>query len=226
MTRYDMKLYHDMKNDNLFECLSKFQYSDDENKLQEEFVKLAPAFLFGGYINVRDEFRIYIRTVEFYCHSERPEGVHDPIVYHRNGKYLDEVPYFPLMTLHAHNSGFDITFESLSEKCRASALIRAYEVVDKNRRFLKWVSANQRFERCEDYCYNTQSTYLYPLLNGFVLDEENDVRWVDSPFGFKSSFSVNTRKGVYVSESEFEYKPVEPKVKCNRMWSFTRNSKI
>lgn len=59
----------------------------------------------------------YIRTVEFYFHSEKPNGIHDPIVYHRNirdleGNLMEKVPYFPIMSLHAHSSGYDITFES------------------------------------------------------------------------------------------------------------------
>ena len=82
--------------------LSQFEDPSDEKKLQEEFKALAPAFLYGGYIQVRKDFHIYIRTVEFYFHSEKNDGIHDPIVYHRNGRILESVPYFPLMTLHAH----------------------------------------------------------------------------------------------------------------------------
>ena len=92
--------------------LSQFKETSDEKELQNSFRALAPAFLYGGYIQVREDYQIYIRTVEFYYHSEKKDGVHDPIVYHRNGRIMESVPYFPLMTLHAHNSGFDITFES------------------------------------------------------------------------------------------------------------------
>ena len=110
----------------------------DNSNIAEHFESLAGHMLYGGYINVRDEYRIYIRTVEFYFHSEQ-EGIHDPIVYHRNGRGLEEVPYFPLMTLNAHNSGFDITFESEKSQYRASALIRSYEVINKNGQYLKWI---------------------------------------------------------------------------------------
>lgn len=70
-----------------------------EADLQILFEKLAPAFLYGGYIQVRTDYRVYIRTVEFYFHSEKPDGIHDPIVYHRNirdfnGNIVSEVPYF------------------------------------------------------------------------------------------------------------------------------------
>lgn len=57
----------------------------NEIELQYLFEKLAPAFLYGGYIKVRDDYRIYVKTVEFYFHSENENGIHDPIVYHRNG---------------------------------------------------------------------------------------------------------------------------------------------
>ena len=115
-------------NNSLYARLKNFQGCSDVTELYDEFKKLAPVFLYGGYINVRDEYKIYIRTVEFYFHSETTEGVRDPIVYHRNGKNMDSnitVPYFPIMTLHAHNSGFDITFERKNQY-RASALISAY----------------------------------------------------------------------------------------------------
>ncbi len=55
----------------------------NETELQNLFEKLAPAFLYGGYIKVRDDYRIYVKTVEFYFHSEKENGIHDPIVYHR-----------------------------------------------------------------------------------------------------------------------------------------------
>ena len=215
--------------DSLFSRLEKFQDSSDETELFDKFNNLAPAFLYGGYINVRDEYKIYIRTVEFYFHSETVEGVHDPIVYHRNGKNMVEnleVPYFPLMTLHAHNSGFDITFEK-ENQYRASALIRAYEVVDKDGKYLKWNKGEQKFERSERYCFNTQSTYLYILLNGFALMGNSGIEWKDSQREQKSDLVIKSRQGVYKSESETQYiVPKEGKEKCERKWSFTRLDKI
>ena len=120
---------------NLIEKLKEFEKSinkiHSEEELQRIFYnELAPTFLYGGNIKVREDFRVYIKTVEFYFHSEKPDGIHDPIVYHRNGRNFEEAPYFPLMTLHAHTSGFDISFESERGKYRASALIRSYEVKD------------------------------------------------------------------------------------------------
>ena len=117
--------------------LSQFIGAESESDLFGKFKRLADNFLYGGYIQVRNEYRIYIQTVEFYFHSEKEDGIKDPIVYHRNGRELDEVPYFPLMTLHAHISGFDITFENPTLQYRASALIRAYEIKSKDGKYKK-----------------------------------------------------------------------------------------
>lgn len=92
---------------------------DSEAELDIHFMRLSKAFLYGGYISVSDykeeRYKIFIRTVEFYCHYEgdKKDLPKDPIVYHRNGHYVEgEVPYFPLMSFHAHASGYDITFEN------------------------------------------------------------------------------------------------------------------
>ena len=121
----------------LKEVLEGFKPEFKSELDNECFHRLAEAFLYGGYISVSDHekerYRIFIRTVEFYCHHEGDEKdlPKDPIVYHRNGHYVEgEVPYFPLMSFHAHASGYDITFENPELKLRSSALIRAYEVYD------------------------------------------------------------------------------------------------
>jgi hypothetical protein len=100
------------------------------------------------------------------------------MVYHRNNHYVDgDVPYFPFLSLHAHSSGIDVTFENEAKKYRASALIRAYEVYDivrgcflvydtGEKKFIPWKSGKK---------YNTQSTYLYYILNGFG----EDIQWID-----------------------------------------------
>ena len=199
-----------------------------EAELQNLFEKLAPTFLYGGYIQVRNDYKVYIRTVEFYFHSERPNGIHDPIVYHRNGRDLDNIPYFPIMTLHAHASGFDITFESESEKYRASALIRSYEVIDKNGHYLKWKRVDDNksmFVVSDDYEYNKQSTFLYSLLNGFSLVDDNGIKWVDSSREQTKQIIEKPRQNVFQSNSEWEYEPIKG-MKCKRKWSFTREEHI
>lgn len=196
----------------------------NETELQNLFEKLAPAFLYGGYIKVRDDYRIYVKTVEFYFHSEKENGIHDPIVYHRNGRALERAPYFPSMFLHAHASGFDITFENEFEEYRASALIRAYEVISNDGLYLKWDTAKKMFVKYTDYRYNTQSTYLYTLLNGFSLGNSNDIEWVDSPRESKIT-PGKPRQNVFQSKSEFVYNPINGQ-KCERKWSFTREERV
>jgi len=207
--------------------LSQFKESSDEKELQKEFKALAPTFLYGGYIQVREDYHIYIRTVEFYFHSEKNDGIHDPIVYHRNGRILESVPYFPLMTLHAHNSGFDITFENEVRQFRASALIRSYEVKDMAGNYLKWEKNKDglyMFLKTSDYSYNIQSTYLYSLLNGFNLGNNNDVKWIDSPRVQSLPLKEKPRQNVFKSLSELEY--IKTNERCNREWSFTREERV
>lgn len=196
----------------------------NEIDLQSLFHELAPVFLYGGYIQVRNEYKVYIRTVEFYFHSEKADGIHDPIVYHRNGRGLDVVPYFPPMTLHAHNSGFDIAFESRYREYRASALIRAYEVINNKGEYLLWNSKRSKFEISSKYCFNKQSTYLYTLLNGFVLEQNNNITWIDEPRKMSTFPAEKTRQNVFQSEKENEY--IKKKERCTRKWSFTREEDL
>ena len=207
---------------NLLKTLSRFKGSSNKKELDKYFSDLAPAFLYGGYININNMYKVYIKTVEFYFHSEMSNGIHDPIVYHRNGNGLAKMPYFPLMTLHAHNSGYDITFESETYKFRASALIREYEVKNEDGKYLKW-NANKKIFEAANYCFNTQSTYLYVLLNGFPLVETNDIRWVDEDVLRPMNLGMikKPRKNVYKYEC-VEGKFIRTKQRCERMWSFTR----
>lgn len=216
----------------LIESLKQFEEKantvSNETELQSIFKDLAPAFLHGGYIQVHDEYRVFIRTVEFYFHSEKENGIHDPIVYHRNGKDLEKVPYFPLMTLNAHASGFDITFESETKEYRASALIRSYEVIDRNGVYLKWEKTEEgdaMFKKSTDYGFNTQSTYLYALLNGFALGNDNDIKWVDSPRIQSKPLIEKPRRNVF-QYVENEGKYIKTEKRCERKWSFTRDEQV
>ncbi len=205
--------------------------------LTEKFEKLAKWFLYGGYISVgfqngkrevEERYRIYITTVEFYFHCEEDSDykIEDPIVYHQNKKAptgIKELPYFPLMTLHAHASGYDITFENGEdgEKYRASALIRAFKIGQKG---------------------NTipQSTFLYDYLNGFPLLGETHIKWMDKAgFDAENSEEPIKRKrknvyrykmgddGRYICDNgryvlESEKRSVD--YLDNREWSFSRKS--
>lgn len=209
----------------LKEKLSQFIGSESESDLSSKFNDLADNFLYGGYIQVRNEYRIYIQTVEFYFHSEKEDGIKDPIVYHRNGNGLDEVPYFPLMTLHAHISGFDITFENPTLQFRASALIRAYEIKSKDGKYLYWNVSKKAFEKSDTYKYNTQSTYLYSFLNGFVLTDkvetpEQQITWIDSPWEKHIDFQPEKRRIPPKAIKKWGYKNNE------REWSFSRKDKV
>ena len=220
----------------LIESLKLFQTKvNGQTTLEEltaEFEKLAPIFLYGGYINVRNDYHIYIRTVEFYFHSEKDSSnsVKDPIVYHRNNKYIDgNVPYFPLMSLHAHASGFDITFENEKENYRASALIRAYEVWDiKQKQYLFYDKSIQkfRFRKESEPIWNGQSTYLYDFINGFSSD---GILWIDARSNQSVKLKVSKRQGVFKSDDQNKYSPTivdGHKVPDNRQWSFTRQESL
>ncbi len=210
---------------------SKINENTNEDKLQELFKELAPAFLYGGYIQVRNDYRVYIKTVEFYFHSEKDNGVHDPIVYHRNNKYVEgEIPYFPLMSLHAHSSGFDITFESKEKQYRASALIRAYEIWDivKNH-YVVYDKTKLKFRQHQEneQIWNDQSTYLYDFLNGFGSE---GIFWVNDESTQSNELKPSHRKGVYESTNpnNYELKEIDGKkiLDKKRQWSFTRQEDI
>ena len=176
----------------LFEHLSNFKRHSSEEELTKAFTKLAPHFIYGGYIKVSDVYKVYIRTVEFYYHDEsnKVDAIKDPIMYHRNGRYKDctDVPYFPLMTLNVHGSGYDITFENESQCYRASALIREYSIYDcKLRKFLI-LNNKLRDER---------STFLYDYLNGFSLNVKPNIAWVDDEHKQQKDLLQTTRLRVY-----------------------------
>ena len=184
---------------NLYSILSEFDGAKGKTKemrgesLDIFFQQLARKFIYGGYIRVRNEYAIFISKVEFYYHEEgtSENSVRDFIVYHRDGRFLNRaVPYFPIMTLHAHWSGFDITFEK-SGCYRASALIRKYVVVDlKEKTFVKMETTGLDKENnpflvgdiklIDDPFVDDRSTYLQYYLNGFPLaGQDSDIRWQD-----------------------------------------------
>lgn len=186
-------------------CLEKFSgpktgTQKREDSLIEQFDALARKMIYGGYIRVRDDYAIFISKVEFYYHEEEAvpgERIIDSIVYHRDGRFLErKVPYFPIMTLHSHWSGFDITFEKESGHYRASALIRQYVVLDlKKKQFVELKTSGKSIvalKNNEEYppvgevvfhnapVIDKRSTYLQYYLNGFSLDGANSkVEWCD-----------------------------------------------
>ena len=160
----------------LIDTLRNFKGAASIEELSTLFSDLAPAIIYGGYFKVGEDYHIYIHTVEFYFHSETgsPYDIQDPIVYHREGKYEGRrVPYFPVLSLHAHASGYDITFENGDLKYRASALIRAYSIYDvKEKRFLDTQKEGRHWD--------DRSTYLYDFINGFPIDGNRFIEWIDA----------------------------------------------
>ena len=171
------------------------------------FKQLAPYFISGGYIKVREDYRVYPTTIEFYFHSEKSGGVKDFIVYHRNNKYVNgAIPYFPMFTLHAHDSGYDITFENPKEEYRASVLIRAYQVWDvKQKCWLKWEKNTNKEDSSASKMQfmpyygsdpaNTQVSYLKYILNSFTMGSGSLIDWVDAEEKEKDPIP-NQRKNV------------------------------
>ncbi len=215
--------------DTLKKELEKFK-PKSEAELDECFKGLAEVFLYGGYISVSDykeeRYRIFIRTVEFYCHYEvkiKKDMPKDPIVYHRNGRYVEgEVPYFPLMSFHAHASGYDITFENKDLQLRSSGLIRAYEVYDVlQKTYLHYDREKKLFVSCNDTKdrVNKQSTYLYNFLNGF---SDNNIKWIDALRKKSEAFKIAPRQNVFMYDKD-ENKLTK---KDTRLWSFTRKEEI
>lgn len=197
-----------------------------ENELAKRFEELAPYFLYGGYVSVLDRYRIYIQRVEFYFHSENDGGIQDKIVYHRdNNHVLGKIPYFKPITFHAHASGYDMAFENEDKQYRASALIRAYEIFDEKgkideqdkieKHFLK-ANKDGVFEHCAKPYINTQSTYLYDILNGF--GDAGSIKWIDEP-RLVSKPTPQRRLRVYVGD---KWKDAQYKEPREREWSFTR----
>ena len=218
----------------LKEKLEDFERKINENTKEEElqkfFKELASAFIYGGYIQVRNDYRVYIKTVEFYFHSETENGIKDPIVYHRNNKSVEgNIPYFPLMSLHAHASGYDITFENKVKQYRASALIRAYEILDiaKNVYYVYDRTIKKfRQHKENEQIWNGQSTYLYDFLNGFGSE---GIFWVNDESTQSDEPKPSPRKGVCESTNPNNYEPKEiggHKVPDKRQWSFTRTEAI
>ena len=191
--------------------------SVDESRVEQAFEDIAKTILYDGYIKVRNEYRVYVKTVEFYFHAEEGSlfNSSDPIVYHRSDRFPDiNLPYFPILTLHAHVSGFDITFENEQYKYRASALIRAYSIYDVQK---------ETFIRNEKgKIYDDRSTFLYNYLNGFSLDGRNEISWIDEESEIAHVIAEpSPRRNVFVYVDG-----KKTSKRDERPWSFTRVNDI
>lgn len=217
-------------------CLGKFRGAEGttlearENSLKASFEALARKMTYGGFLQVGNDYEIYIRTVEFYYHEEDESetAIHDPIVYHRNGRFPGRnLPPFPMMSLNAHWSGFDITFEDPGGKYRASALIREYAVfdhhADKNGSWVYWYTGEGfeegHYEPVKEPKFDGRSTYLQFYLNGFCIDGgANKVVWRDFSKPTYGRISVKWRRNVF--------KDKEKKIPSDRLWAFSREERL
>ena len=219
----------------LIKQIEKFYESGE--KLEIRMKELSKYFLYGGYINVRNQYHIYIKTVEFYYHEEEGD-IKDPIMYHRNNYFVQgAIPYFTPLSFNSHDTGVDITFENAEKKIRASVLIRAYEVFkvldsDKRIRLIWNPTAEQFQEYAEDktkYRYNTQCLYLKRILNGFASEGTSNITWVDDSFNPEDiqdkDITPVRRQGVYESRNNERYKANREK-KDERKWGFRREKDI
>jgi len=215
----------------LKEQIEKFYES--EKGLETRMKELAKFFLYGGYINVRNQYHIYIKTVEFYYHEEEGD-IKDLIMYHRNNYFVQgEIPFFAQLSFNSHDTGVDITFENEEKKIRASVLIRAYEVFDcKNGIRLVWNTKAEQFQEYKDgEKYNTQCLYLKRILNGFASEGTPNITWVDKSFNLgdikEKDITINTRQGVYESYDTSRYRVNKKnRKKDDKKWSFRREKDI
>lgn len=185
------------------------------DNLIDHFEQFAQEMIYGGYIRVRNEYAIFISKVEFYYHEEEAvpgERIIDDIVYHRDGRFIGRnVPYFPMMTLHSHWSGFDITFEKESGHFRASALIRQYVVLDLKKNQFVELNTSENDEKDSDKIdqyrpvgsvlmhdkpvIDTRSTYLQYFLNGFSMNGvDSGVEWCEISNPEYHKPKIETRK--------------------------------
>ena len=217
-------------------CLEKFSGAEGttlearEDSLRTSFEALAKKMTYGGFLQVGDDYEIYIRTVEFYYHEEDESdaAIHDPIVYHRNGRFPGRnLPPFPMMSLNAHWSGFDITFEDQGGKYRASALIREYAVfdhhADKNGSWVYWYTGENygegRYEPVKEPKFDDRSTYLQFYLNGFSINGDiNRIVWRDFTRPSFGQLAAKRRRNVF--------KDKEKKIPCDRLWAFSREERL
>ena len=225
-----------IKTHGLKQCLEAFQGAEQgigvkerEDEVEKAFTVLAKKILYGGFLKVGEDYRILIRTVEFYYHEE--EGcVKDNYVYHRNGKFKSradgghdrEVPYFPVMTLHSHWSGYDITFENPLKRYRASILIREYAVFDiKEGKYAYWDTRSGQFNYLlsDTPVWDSRSSYLTYFLNGFPIEKgaSSRIEWEDTMPEEYGEVRQKLRKGIIWRDSE------EKTTKDEREWAFTRS---
>ena len=217
----------------LIKKLEDFQDSRNKHeKLELSFDRLAKYLMYGGYFCCSYRYDLYITGLEFYYHEEKGK-IKDPIVYHRNKSKWDKkrnrleaivLPYFPIGTINPHISGIDIAFEC-PEEYRASALIRAFVVYDKE----KHIFLNE----------DKRSTYVYDyFFDGLTVEKGSLLlMWeecIEDCYN-KSSDELllrKTRQNVYqYNHSDIILKEgpdaeySKTGILCDRLWGYSRTHK-
>ncbi|HIZ68535.1 MAG TPA: hypothetical protein H9966_01390 [Candidatus Prevotella avicola] len=107
--------------------------SGSNDKLEELFAELARVIIYGGNLRINNKFDIYVRSVEFYFHTEeKGHGngfVRDPVMFHRS---------------------------SMEGKYRASALIKSFNVnvVDGHDESFAWEGKDVDKDWASSYIYD------------------------------------------------------------------------
>ncbi len=153
-----------------------------EEKILDEFNKIAKVVFYGGYFLVNKNTRIYPVEIEFYLYGEREEDLdtwrQDIKMIHKGNK--KEVPYFPKTgSFYPHTFGVDVTFENEEKEYRASFLIREYQYKP-NGEVVK------------------KPTYLWEDLFGYNSFSGSGlvIKWIDDPSGCVQEPKMRKRKNL------------------------------
>lgn len=173
------------------------------------FVEIAKEILDGCFLieSKGASVKIIPTIVEMYYHEEN-DSIKDHIVYHRNNEKFTSRPCFNLDMLHSHNSGIDIAFEFNGSQgvCRASALIRAFRIVDG--------SCNESLEiKTPD---NRSTYFIKALLGQFSIFDGYQIRWSDTE-RHSSTADVSFSKRIGMDKRNSSSEEV---FEAQRLWNF------
>lgn len=188
--------------------------SEEERKNIESEVpisfKLISKEILCGYFKITSghkAVKIIPTAIEIYYHEEAENGIKDSIVYHKNTIKNPNRPLYNIGFLHTHISGIDITFEFKSSDnkiCRASALIREYQIIDSNTN-----------EILEINNVDSRSTFFpSALLGQFSIFDGFSINWCDS------DKNVSDREIVTTTRVGLNEKGEITKEQVNRKWNF------
>ena len=147
--------------------------------------------ILGGYFRVFNRAggneisrEIHPTSIELYYHEEGAGRFKDPIMYHTDDRKrsdemkrktnprdyyesrgIESIPYYPFGSINPHVSGIDITFENPVLQCRASFLIREYDVVYESGKRIR--------------VKNSTEIYDDMLIQGIPMGDSGWIEWCD-----------------------------------------------